>query len=730
MQRVKIILIYVVIVIVLLVSSCQSKLNNCEQSINLIDTNQNTDISRKKTNRTSMKEGIKGKTHITNNHVTDNELIVTIDQKLEELNICEDKNTSKQTKYEIIDKNTYPEYLYYSPNGLNYIRVHFDFKEGEEGTKKFYLNQTAQLIDEVDSANVFSRHNPIYWISNDEVIITGRYIYNIKSQVKKQLNIDEFYNTPENERRLEYGGLNYSLNGSKTLMAYSFYKEDIMEIYIYNIMSNEYFKIDEEIIFERPLSSVFWDKNNNLYVNTFGESGHEIKKYNINNNKSNIFREGYWIDSMLPDSNYCMISDINNVTEIIELKNNTVLNSIPNKDRYTWYDNGNNIIFYNNRNNIISVYEYNNNKIKDIKEIRKNSLGVTIDYIEGTYIIFIFDKFIGKQYSIIQENTSWKTKYYSPNKKNYIEQEIITDYNNVYDSYNNNIYLNGNNLIDNIDIYSELTAQRINHLVEWIDNDKVIVNGSYIYNILTNEREEIDFNGLINGKDIKYVKSFSVNVKKHKIVFVTSEKQQRIILYDLMTKELKVLKTIDESTSLESPIDEIYWGKNNNIYINVLGLTIENNEILNTKMFEYYIWKYDIENNQINIYKEGAKICKYIKQLDYFIIETNDEEFSHQIINEKNNVIFKFNCLSSDFILKSIDFSWDESIFVFYDKTMNIKVYSFDENDIIFKNDLSRLLHKGYLINFIDICNNKIYFYVYNDILESNSGKIYSIDFR
>lgn len=108
-----------------------------------------------------------------------------------------------------------------------------------------------ELLDTVivyDISNMV--HNSIYWLSNDEVILTSKYIYNVKNGSITKLKINNFFSQPEdeNERKYEYGGLIYSMNKTRTKIAYSFFVEEYNLVYTYDINTHTIEKLIKSII--------------------------------------------------------------------------------------------------------------------------------------------------------------------------------------------------------------------------------------------------------------------------------------------------------------------------------------------------------------------------------------------------------------------------------------------------------------------------------------------------
>ncbi|GMQ57726.1 hypothetical protein AN1V17_21210 [Vallitalea sediminicola] len=336
---------------------------------------------------------------------------------------------------------------------------------------------------------------------------------------------------------------------------------------------------------------------------------------------------------------------------------------------------------------------------------------------------------IDKQYTILENNTPWHYKYYSPNKKNFIKQEIFKFY-DIENYYDIKLYLNDDIIIDNSKI--TFNVAMISHIVEWIDDNTVLVNGIYVYNVTTGEKEYINFEDLINKENKTFINYFCLNNDKNKVAYITDGIPQRILLYNLDSKKLKVIRTIDEKYYYEGNISEVFWDNEDNIYINGFQFIIDDNEIIPSSYSSDFIFKYTITDDIITLYKQDSKICQYISNLNQFVILDYGKQFTHLIIDIKNNtIVFKFRCIINDNICtKQMAYETDDNILAFYDNERNyIRLYSFKSNELISAIDLSPLISKGLLIDYLDFNNKHLNFYAYKDIEKINSGNIYSIQY-
>jgi hypothetical protein len=321
---------------------------------------------------------------------------------------------SNMTYLSLLNENVYPEYKYYSPDGKNYIRVSFGFLRGNEGEKRYYLNDSRELIDVVKWCDILDRNNPVYWISNEEVILTGRYLYNIIESKIEPLNIESFCPLLEEENRhLVYYYLKFALDKSKTKIAYSFYVDGMHKIFIYNIITSEYSQVDEmDIGFDRPSGEVFWDMYDNIYVNTFGDKGFQINKYDLKTGEKSIFGTYCSMEFMSPESNYFMMLDETHY-KIVDLVNNELIFSIEEDDRFismNWINNKNSVIFYNNSfyNSNITMYLLDEKKIINVGNFRFTN--IILDFYQDKYSMFISDLSLG-------QNTQLKGNVYTIDKE-------------------------------------------------------------------------------------------------------------------------------------------------------------------------------------------------------------------------------------------------------------------------------------------------------------------------
>jgi hypothetical protein len=332
-------------------------------------------------------------------------------------------------------------------------------------------------------------------------------------------------------------------------------------------------------------------------------------------------------------------------------------------------------------------------------------------------------------YVVLEENTPWCYKYYSPNKKKFIKQEVYKIY-DLENYYILKLSLNDNIELDNIKIM--WNVEMISSLIEWIDDNRVLINGTYIYNILNGEKEYIDFKGYVNKENETFVNYSCLNTKKDKIALTTGGIPQRLLLYDLNSKELKLLKTINKKYYYNGNINEVFWDSDDNIYINAFQLSIHENEIIPASYCSNFIFKYCSKNKIITLYKKDSKIGEYIDDFNCFVYLNDYENYSYSIVDIKNkSILFNFNGFKSDdFRTKQVAYEMDESLLAFFNTERNkINFYSFESNSLISSTDLSVIISKGFYIDYLCFNNKHLNFYVYENIESANSGKIYTIKY-
>ncbi|MCT4686181.1 hypothetical protein [Vallitalea sp.] len=388
-NRKSILLVFISLLSLLLFSGCTNK--------QVVDLNTDKIINRKANNKNT-NEDIPKIEDVTNNHSSKPNLI----KSDYENSANTQNNTSSKSitmdilNVELIKENIYPEHRYYSPDGKNYIK---ETLAPDTYIKSFYLNDLSESIDYVMVEDVFDhKYNSVCWLSNDQVILTGSNIYDIKNNKKINLGIENYWFPPEdiNEKKYEYGGLKYSINNSKTLIAYSFFEQDLNKIYIYNIKTQEYLKLDENRSFERPSGRIYWDKNDNLYLDTFGDTstGFQITKYSIKDKSKSIFKENYSIDSLLPNSDYCILFNINSHEyEIFNLEKNTTIFIFNNN--IIWHMTHNSLIYYDKKTQLVNKYIFSEDKqlpIACLKKIIKSNGDLPyLDYAQESCNIFIYN---------------------------------------------------------------------------------------------------------------------------------------------------------------------------------------------------------------------------------------------------------------------------------------------------------------------------------------------------
>ena len=155
---------------------------------------------------------------------------------------------NKYKNAKVVYKSTQEKMLkrsYYSPDGKECIEERSDGVVDEVNSYDCFLYSCNNniLIDEFGRVNLNQvYYSPINWINNDEAIIKGEYIYNIKSNTKVKNLLDS--------RMENMKIINFSLNDKKDKIAYLFsswkYSGDEddfgsdLELYILDLKDNSF----------------------------------------------------------------------------------------------------------------------------------------------------------------------------------------------------------------------------------------------------------------------------------------------------------------------------------------------------------------------------------------------------------------------------------------------------------------------------------------------------------
>ncbi|WP_066494869.1 hypothetical protein [Abyssisolibacter fermentans] len=269
-------------------------------------------------------------------------------------------------------------------------------------------------------------------------------------------------------------------------------------------------------------------------------------------------------------------------------------------------------------------------------------------------------------------------KFYSPDYKNcFIAKIGYTE----DDDDANTLYLN--NITDT---YFEL-IDNIKDPVIWLSNEKVLVNGVYIYNIETKTiekhimKEILDDNHLIN---------YSLDHKKEKIALCLTDKLNNtkecsylIYVYDIKNDSYKkIYEKKNASIDLTLANYYIVWDKNSNI-------------IFDSNDFK--IMKFDTKLNTLKDYIK-VDIDKDIEYIDNQQTEETDE-YGEPPITDKMMGISKDN--------KYISIRSGEELVRIIDTENNVEVESSSENRIPYSPDFCWINTNvfAYIVNFVQSTN-------------------------
>ncbi|MCT4687508.1 hypothetical protein [Vallitalea sp.] len=357
----------------------------CEQNIQRKNTNLNTD----------------SQTQIDESNV--NEKTPDIKNNIE----INNNNRTIQTNYEspsynikLIKEKTYPEHKYYSPDRKNYIRITFS-SFGSLFTKKLYLNESSELIEIIGCDTDNKKDVPVYWLSNNQVLIRGQYILNIDDNKKTKLKIDAFCKTDES---FDYE-VTYAVNPSGTKIAYLFTEDNYLKIFLYDTNTHKYAQIQDYKFDTLPYDTcLLFDDKNNLYYNIGNGDKFQIMKYNYKEEENKLFfKENYTIIAMSSNSRYYILCYWGNGD--YKIYDSVEDNIIFSAQTPYWYYNNDSFIYYDTESESINIFLYESSieeKVINIKEL---------NIVDKPYIIF---DFINNYYTAFIDNFPLDFEVYQP----------------------------------------------------------------------------------------------------------------------------------------------------------------------------------------------------------------------------------------------------------------------------------------------------------------------------
>lgn len=251
---------------------------------------------------------------------------------------------------------------------------------------------------------------------------------------------------------------------------------------------------------------------------------------------------------------------------------------------------------------IITFIIKNNNDIKS-----KNGLQNNLN-INNKNVISILNTNFSK-------NTQLERKYSSPDGKNYIKQVSDGRYDDTGDIYIKYSLNNYDEVIDEAYIRNieEFSDNKIKP--EWIDNNRVVIDGRYIYYIDENKKQQI-------VDEDNWIVSYSINADRSKIAYYLCKNYElKVFMYDIVSGNKKTLYTqkIGEDINEEilDSIGTVLWDINNNIYFGSISSLEEGN-------LSSIINKYNFENKSIEEFSENKYLLGISGDKKFLAVRKDD----------------------------------------------------------------------------------------------------------
>lgn len=243
--------------------------------------------------------------------------------------------TKKSYTIQKLEEGTKLDEIVFSPNKENYIieenEIIYHDMEGHVNVYLIRASNSEEIVEHhyYDGNIKFEKNlfmKPAIWINNEEVLIHGKYIYNIITKDKRKLALPF--------KNYEYGNtlLSCAINKDLNTLSYLLDHGGLFHIGIYQIDSNNWSEIYTFSVngynSKKILFNLEWDVNDNIFFTIMEEHNpyetiNSIKKYNAQTEEITDFMENAAVLTMSSDYKYLTILDNNsNTTKIINVENN------------------------------------------------------------------------------------------------------------------------------------------------------------------------------------------------------------------------------------------------------------------------------------------------------------------------------------------------------------------------------------------------------------------------
>lgn len=321
----------------------------------------------------------------------------------------DERNNIYKGKYKKVKEKAWEEFRTYSPNKVNYISDIFEGEEDGDLCKvKIYLNGQ-KLIDEKKDFHLgkYSRSNGGIWIDNENVLIKGEYLLNIKDFSKQQIDFSSV---------LEEGLYihNYSINHSKNKIAYVIVGNYYESIYIYDI-ENSTWELVAKFEYKHTYHEFYhiaWGVNDDIYFDTadieyvsekFDKYKWIYKVYKINSKDRavSVIKSDHMLKTFSGNMRYMVLfSPITYQYIVIDTEQNKELlrfsddNLVSHDDKFV-IDSDNDVIAYYGEDNTIFVYSLRENKVLsavDVSNITRSGYKIyDINYLNDRIVFYAYN---------------------------------------------------------------------------------------------------------------------------------------------------------------------------------------------------------------------------------------------------------------------------------------------------------------------------------------------------
>jgi hypothetical protein len=224
----------------------------------------------------------------------------------------------------------------------------------------------------------------------------------------------------------------------------------------------------------------------------------------------------------------------------------------------------------------------------------------------------------------INEISSFEYRFYSPDKKNYISEQLIHEQSIGEPSPIKTRLLYRNNFIDFSSYPYGYEYKQKRTPAMWIDNLNVIIKGAYIFNIEKKTKKDITFPNKDSFRILNYrlapnTQTIAYIVVKPNKVGLTSDLM--VLLYNLSQNSWETIFDKEivwmPDWEFDSGVNQVFWDADGNLYFNY---SVGN---------EYsQIFKYKTKTKELIDFDRGYILFDISPDGRYFIIEKQELELT------------------------------------------------------------------------------------------------------